>query len=222
MSSLSIDSNQLALNAFSLGATQPVSSIQSLLDNLGTTQGTTSASDMSSTGPAASTHISKQSQLLSKLQQLQQQDPAKYTQVVTDIANKLQAAAQSATGDQKTFLTNLAAKFQNAENGDLSGFQPPAQSANGTAALYQTAAAQTAQGSTPTSTTQGSTHGHHHHHHEGSQSGGQQALSGIFAELNSALGITTPSTSSASASTSSQLTTQATGSIDQDNDGDSR
>ena len=195
----------------SLSATQPVGGIQSLLDNLDTTQGTTSNSDTSSTGPAASTHISKQSQLLSKLQQLQQQGSAKFKQVVTDIATKLQTAAQSATGDQQKFLTDLAAKFQKAESGDLSGFQPPAQSANSTAAYYQQSAAQTAaQGNATTSAASGSKHGHHHHGNGqpgNAQSGAQQALSGIFAELNSALGVFTcpPDSTSASQSTTQLL-----------------
>ena len=215
MSSLSIDGSQLALNAFSVGATQALSGIQSLQTDPTATQGSdTDASASGSTGPAASTHISKQGQLLSKLQQLQQQDPAKFKQVVTDIATKLQDAAKSATGDQQKFLTDLADKFQKAESGDLSGLQPPAQSANGAAALYQQNA-QNAQSATGTS--QAVHSGKHGHHHGGNQPGGaqsgatqsgvQQTLSGIFSELNSALGT---STSSDSASTASAQTATQT------------
>ena len=220
MSSLSIDGSQLALNAFSLGATQPISGIQGLQDSQAATQGVDTDGDTSgSTGPAASTHISKRGQLLSKLQQLQQQDPAKFKQVVTDIATKLQDAAKSATGDQQKFLSDLADKFQKAESGDLSGLQPPAKSANGAAALYQqnTQNAQSANQSVTTQTTQSGKHGHHHHgggQSGSAQSGAQQTLTGIFAELNSALGVSTTSGSDTSggspASTTAQTATQTT------------
>jgi hypothetical protein len=81
--------------------------------------------------------ISQASQFLSKLEQLKQQDPAQFKQVLSQIADKLTAAAQQQTqGTDSQFLTQLADKFRNAaQTGDLSQLQPPA----------------------------GGHHGHHHH-----------------------------------------------------------
>jgi hypothetical protein len=56
---------------------------------------------------------------------LQAQNPAKFTQVVSEIASQLQAAAQQAQGSQSTFLSNLASNFQSvASGGSLSQLQP--------------------------------------------------------------------------------------------------
>jgi hypothetical protein len=81
-------------------------------------------------GPAGiafgdSAQISGPGKLFAELQQLQSQNPTKFTQVVSDIATQLQTAAQQATGNQANFLTNLADRFQTVANtGDLSSLRP--------------------------------------------------------------------------------------------------
>lgn len=88
------------------------------------TTGNDSAGGVQSVG-GDSAKISGPGQLLSQLQQLQSQDPTKFTQVVSDIATQLQNAAQQATGPQSDFLSNLANRFQTTANtGDLSALQP--------------------------------------------------------------------------------------------------
>ena len=69
--------------------------------------------------------ISGPGQLLSNLQKLQAQDPAKFKQVVADIANQLQTASQQAQGPQSDLLSKLASAFQGVANGgSLSQLQP--------------------------------------------------------------------------------------------------
>lgn len=120
---------------------------------------------------------------MSQLQQLQQQDPAKFKQFMSDEAAKLKDAASKATGEDAKRLSSLADKFsQSASSGDLSAFQPKqaaAQGGNNTSGVqaYQQAQAQAGQ--------------HHHHHHGGGGGGGgavQQALSGLSSDLASVLG----------------------------------
>jgi len=184
----------------------------------------------SGSGPAAAAQISKQGQLFSQLQQLQSSDPDKYKQLLTDAANKLSSAAQSATGGDQQFLSNLAAKFSKAADGDLSALEPP-QRSSGTAvgAAYQQGAQTTLSGAPLTalaqnagssasgqqdpsqSGAQGASGGHHHHHHHGGGhsklgAGTQQTLQSVFQSLDSALG----GASSSSASTSSDPATAAT------------
>ena len=76
-----------------------------------------------------SAQISAPAQLYAELQQLQTQNPAEFNQVVTNIANQLQTAAQQAGNTpQGQFLSNLASQFQNVANGgDLSQLQPKPQ-----------------------------------------------------------------------------------------------
>jgi hypothetical protein len=108
-------------NAIYLQSLQPTTSItQSLF-------GDNDAGSITATPSAGvSTSISPMGQLLSNLQELQAQDPTKFQQVVGQIANQLQTAAQQqgATGTGN-FLTQLSAKFQSvADGGDLSQLQP--------------------------------------------------------------------------------------------------
>jgi hypothetical protein len=67
-------------------------------------------SDASSISPAAT--------LLNQLSQLQQQNPARFSQVLTQITTRLQQAAQNASNNgnitQAAQLNQLAASFQNA------------------------------------------------------------------------------------------------------------
>lgn len=93
---------------------------------------------------ASAVLMSSGGQLLSALQQLQVADPAKFKQVVGDIADQLALAAYGARGGEQELYQKLADKFTAAENGDLSGFQPPPLSAQRTPAqVYQQTAALT-------------------------------------------------------------------------------
>ncbi len=173
-----------------------------------------------SVGPAVSTDISPNAQLLNKLKQLEAQDPAKFKQVVTDIANQLTTAAQSGTGDRQKFLAGLAAVFTKAESGDLSGFQAPKSSANPAVNVYGQNAAAAAQVIDPSQAGSGTKSGHHHHHHGGGAS--QDPLANIFKELDSALASTAGRVSSSS--TAATGTAISAGKVaapsDTDNDGD--
>jgi hypothetical protein len=88
--------------------------------------GAANASSNSGAGGQVSANISGPGQLFSELQQLQAQDPTKFQQVVSQIANQLQSAAQQqGSSSQGSFLTNLANTFKNIANGgDLSQLKP--------------------------------------------------------------------------------------------------
>jgi hypothetical protein len=99
----------------------------------------TSASSAAGSVPTDSNDLSPLAKLMNELQQLQQSDPDKFKSVMSDIADKLKADAQNATGSDATFLNKLASKFdQAAQTGQMPDLQFKAPSAAG---------------------------GHHHHHH---------------------------------------------------------
>jgi hypothetical protein len=139
-------------------------------------------------GAAASANISKPGELFSKLQQLSQQDPAKFKQVAGQIGAELKTAA-NASGN--TALSKLADQLtQASQSGSLT--DPSQQSGAGKA------------------------HGHHHGHHHGGGGGGPSAASSgaqspssavvsaftnALDEVNQALAPTTSGTSTAKAST---------------------
>jgi hypothetical protein len=76
----------------------------------------------------SSANISGPGQLLSNLQQLQTQNPTQFQQLVSQIANQLQTAAQQAQGPLSSFLSNLSTNFQSvASGGNLSQLQPQQQ-----------------------------------------------------------------------------------------------
>lgn len=154
--------------------------------------------------PAATTRISRQSQLFNQLQQLQAQDPDKLKQVLTDVASKLTAAAQNATGHDQKFLTNLADKFTKAAGGDITALKPPSlNGSNPTLSAYQQAAKTTpngqildilaqapehdgGNGQRPNSS--GKSGGHPHHGGHGHLSAAtQQTLQNVFQDLHTAL-----------------------------------
>jgi hypothetical protein len=115
------------------------------------------------TTAAASADISKPGELFSKLQQLQQQDPVKFKEVIGEIAQSLHDAAGHAKGRGADFLTQLADRFdQAAQTGELPA-PAPQESRSG-----------------------GSAHGHHHHGHRG---GGAvaSALQHALDQVNQAL-----------------------------------
>jgi hypothetical protein len=116
------------------------------------TASTVAQPDSSTVSPAAS--------FLNELQQLEQQNPTQFQQVLSQITGQLDQAATAATNSgntsQATQLTNLAAAFQNAEIG---GTLPTAQQLQ-----------------------QAGLTGHHHHHHHGG--GGQSGLSTLLQSSN--------------------------------------
>jgi HSP90 family molecular chaperone len=74
------------------------------------------------------TKMSNPGEMMSKLQELQEEDPEEFLTVMEQIAEELEAAAaeeEEATG-QPSRLSDLAAKFREAaESGDLSVLKPP-------------------------------------------------------------------------------------------------
>lgn len=74
-----------------------------------------------------STSVSGPAAMLNKLKRLQQSDPAKFKEVMSEISTKLKDAAD-ASGDakDKAALSDLAQKFQVAgQTGDLAALSPP-------------------------------------------------------------------------------------------------
>ncbi len=99
---------------------------------------------------AAPTIISKPAQLLQKLQQLQQQDPAQFKRVLSQLADTLQQVADK-SGNSGAIAANLAAAFKSAaDSGDFSALQsalqPPSAAATSQSAGAPAGAAQGAQG----------------------------------------------------------------------------
>jgi len=108
-------------------------------------------------GPAATTTISTPGELFSKLQQLQEKDPAQFKQVMSSLASDLRSEAAKTDGPQSAFMTKLADRFdQAAQSGNLSAAKPDE--------------AQGAQGAHKH-------HGHGHHHHGG---GGIGDMAGVL------------------------------------------
>ncbi len=134
--------------------------------------------DASST-PASSTTTSKPGELLNKLSQLQQQDPAKFKAVTQQISDELKTAAQSATGPQAAFLSKLSDDFaQASSSGNLSALQPQQHGSQQGSAV--------------------------HHHHGGGRHGGggagsiESVLSTALDQVNQALSTDSASSSIAS------------------------
>ena len=133
----------------------------------------------SSSTPAASTTVSKPGELMSKLSQLLQQDPANFKAVTQQISDELKTAAQSASGPQASFLSKLSDSFaQAASSGSMASLQP-------------------SQGSEA-----GGASGHHHHHgggHHGGGGGGgiESVLSTALEQVNQALSGASSSATSA-------------------------
>jgi hypothetical protein len=132
-----------------------------------------------------SQQLSPFAQLVSTLQQLQQSDPAKYSQVTQQIATNLQSAAQSAQSSGNTTaaaqLNQLATDFTSAsKSGQLPNIQDLAQAVSGG-------------------------HHHGHHHHASAASDSDSASSGSTSSGS------TSSTSTASTVASSQSLDQILG-----------
>lgn len=75
--------------------------------------------------PAAALKVSPRAELMGKLKQLQQQDPAQFREVTTQIAESLKSAAQQPGQPQASATARLAERFAKvAQTGDLSALEP--------------------------------------------------------------------------------------------------
>lgn len=128
----------------------------------------------------ASASISKPGELLSKLQQLQQSDPAKFKEVTAELSKQLKDAAGSATGPAAAALNKLADGLAQASStGSLDALTP-----------------------------KGGAKGHHGHHHHGGGGGAVgAALSSALETVQKALD---GSATSATSPTTSATATSAT------------
>ena len=179
------------MNINSVG-TSPLSS----LVNTNASQNTQSSSSVPPAGnAAASANISKRGQLLQKLQQLQQQDPQQFTQIVSQMAESLQQVANQ-SGDANGMTANLAAALKNAAStGDLSALQSALQP-QGVALATQPAT--TNPSTLGTSQAQGPAEHHGHHHH-----GGGGAIAAAFSTALNAVDSALQSGSTESTATTS-------------------
>jgi hypothetical protein len=146
----------------------PLSALQSILFH--PASNTTAKGNPSGVSPSASLQdstpdISPMAQILSNLQQIQQQNPDQFKQITASIADKLQQLAKNAQGQGNlawaSQLSQLASQFQNAST---TGQMPSAQ------ALQQAGMS-----------------GHHHHgghHGYPATQGSQTDLSSIFQPQN--------------------------------------
>jgi hypothetical protein len=131
--------------------------VQSIFNNAlpGAGASTSQTGGVGSTQQSDNSQLSPFSQVLTDLQQLQQNNPTQYQQVTQQIATNLQTAAQTASLQGNTNaasqLTKLAADFTNASaSGQLPNIQDLAQAIGGH---------------------------HHHHHHSGSGAQGSSSAS---------------------------------------------
>ncbi len=109
------------------------------------------ASQSTGASTSTSTEVSGFASVLNELQQLQQNDPAKFQEVTASVAKTLETDASSASGRQAEFLSRMAGKFEQAsQTGTMSALQPPSASGH---------------------------HGGHHHHHSAVQSYASQQQS---------------------------------------------
>jgi hypothetical protein len=83
--------------------------------------------DAASVTSATAVDVSKPGELLAALQQLQQEDPAKFKDVVAQLAKEVRDQAGQATGRQADALTRFADRLDTvASTGDLSALRPHA------------------------------------------------------------------------------------------------
>jgi hypothetical protein len=120
--------------------------------------------------------------LFGRLQQLSQQDPAKFKEVAQSIADKLHQAAKDSSGKEAERDNKLADRFAAAaQSGDMSAFQPAAGARAGA-------------------------HAHHHHHHGGDGGGASNAIGTVLAsaldDVNQALASSAPTATAPTATPS--------------------
>src|ERR1017187_2865845 len=183
--SLKVASKMPMRTSMSIGSINPLSYVQSILTSaiqsagLTTNTNSNNLSSLAATSSVGQTsdnsRLSPFAQMLAELQQLQQSDPAKYTQVTQQIATNLQSAAQTETTAGNTTaatqLNQLVTDFTSAsKSGQLPSVQDLAQAVGG----------------------------HHHHHHAHAA----PADSGTTTSTDSS---STSSSSSSASQTLSQL-----------------
>ena len=121
---------------------------------------------------AASSSISQQGSIFSQLQQLSQQDPTRFKQVMSEMAKEIRTDASKQTGAAADRLSQMASRMdQVASSGDMSQLAPPQppQGAQQGAAAYQ-----------------GASGGHHHHHGGGAMANDlQQAFESAMSATSS-------------------------------------
>jgi hypothetical protein len=159
------------MNISSIGSTDTISAL-SALSNPDNAASADAALGTPST-PASSSKVSKPGELLAKLSQLLQQDPAKFKQVTQKISDELQASAANASGPQAEFLNKLSEHFAAASSsGSVSPLEPQAGEHSGAPAA------------------------HHHHHgagHHDASPGMPSVLSTALDQVNQALSAATTS-----------------------------
>ena len=75
--------------------------------------------------PAATAVISKPGDLMNKLQQLQQKDPVKFKELMTQLSGDATTAAASTSGEQAGLMTKIADSFaQAASTGSPASLKP--------------------------------------------------------------------------------------------------
>jgi hypothetical protein len=169
------------MNINGIGSQQSTIEALSALNGAGQSDASP-ATDGTGATPAASATVSKPGELLSKLSQLLQQDPAKFKQVTQQISDELKTAAQTASGPQASFLSKLSDNFaQAASSGSLSALTPDRGSESS-----------------------GALSGHHHHHggHHGGGGGGggiESVVSTALQQVDQALSSSTSSAPSTNA-----------------------
>jgi hypothetical protein len=167
--------------------------LTSALQSVGLTSNTTPTSTSSlgassAAGQSDSSQLSPFAQLMNTLQQLQQSNPAKFSQVTQQIATNLQGAAQTATSSGDTGAANqlnqLATDFSNASSsGQLPNVADLAKAMGG---------------------------GHHHHHTSSSSdssSTGDSASTAATSGSSSSSGSSNSSSNSASQALSELFST---------------
>jgi hypothetical protein len=169
------------MNINGIGTTSTIDAL-SALSNTSSPDASQEASGTATT-PAASASVSKPGELMSKLNQLLQQDPAKFKQVTQQISDELKSAAQDASGPQASFLNKLSENFaQASSSGSLSSLQPPQGSGSGVSG--------------------------HHHHHGGGHHGGGGGGGGIESVISTALDQVNQALTGTSSSGASPTTVQ--------------
>lgn len=128
-----------------------ISAVSSLFPNWAQLQGTTSSSAVSSSSASQASSISERAgtaaisplaQFMSRLQQLQQQNPDLFKQVAANLATRLQKAAQNAQSSGDTThaaqLNQLATVLRSsAQSGQLPSLQDLQQAGFGEAQHHQ-------------------------------------------------------------------------------------
>jgi hypothetical protein len=138
-------------------------------------------------GDAATSNVSTAGSIFDQLESLEQSDPAKFKQVVGEMASALREDAKQATGADATMLGKMADRLdQAAHTGQL------------------------ADASSPSGAQPARHHGHGHHHHGGGAGAiGVQLQSAFAAAMSSAGGSTSTTATTTTTATTADTTAGA-------------